>query len=315
MKTRLELFERVRSYSSCAVGVAVIISLVASRLNGPSDLSWQVGIAVFALALGIPHGALDHLVALPRDSRPKLILFIFVYVLIAVVSVLAILKWNVRGFQLVVLMSLIHFGIGDSAFIVELDRLKAVKRPNFPSLFVALSLGSLPVVIPLVNSKSTSALARVNPTLINWHQGSSHSLAIIVLVLFLVALAALVIARRSRDILDLFLLAALAILTPPLIAFAVYFGCWHAMRHTARLTLVLPSSMRAYEQEKAVKAFWSAVVPGTPALIGSFLIAGILYVSGGVGKSFFWFALVIVWALTVPHMIVTAKLDRNALKK
>jgi hypothetical protein len=28
---------------------------------------------------------------------------------------------------------------------------------------------------------------------------------------------------------------------------------------------------------------------------------------------FFWMALVVVWALTVPHMLVTAKLDRAAL--
>ena len=118
-----------------------------------------------------------------------------------------------------------------------------------------------------------------------------------------------------RDIVDLFLLAALAILTPPLIAFAVYFGCWHAMRHTARLSLVLPQSQRDYEQLKAVKAFFSAVIPGTPALIGSFVVAAGLWVSGSIEKSFFWFLLTIVWALTVPHMIVTAKLDRSALGK
>jgi hypothetical protein len=43
------------------------------------------------------------------------------------------------------------------------------------------------------------------------------------------------------------------------------------------------------------------------------LAAG-LWIYGNVDKSFFWFVLTIVWALTVPHMIVTAKLDRKALR-
>jgi Brp/Blh family beta-carotene 15,15'-monooxygenase len=297
-----------------AVAMAIVASLVASQLIGSKDLTWQVAIALFALAVGIPHGALDHFVTVPRTNKKSMVVFIFVYVLVACVAVLAILKWNVLGFQIVVLMSLVHFGVGDSAFLNELDRLKGKISSHLPTTFVVLAFGSIPVVMPLINSSSTSALSQVNTNLINWHQGFDQALRSIVLALFIVALVALVITKRFRDVIDLFLLAALAVLTPPLIAFAVYFGCWHAMRHTARLTLVLPESLSAYEQGNALKAFWSAVLPGTPALIGSFLVAAGLWIYGEVDKSFFWFVLTIVWALTVPHMIVTAKLDRKALR-
>ena len=297
-----------------AVAMAIVASLVASQLIGSKDLTWQVAIALFALAVGIPHGALDHFVTVPRTNKKSMVVFIFVYVLVACVAVLAILKWNVLGFQIVVLMSLVHFGVGDSAFLNELDRLKGKISSHLPTTFVVLAFGSIPVVMPLINSSSTSALSQVNTNLINWHQGFDQALRSIVLALFIVALVALLVTKRFRDVIDLFLLAALAVLTPPLIAFAVYFGCWHAMRHTARLTLVLPESLSAYEQGKALKAFWSAVLPGTPALIGSFLVAAGLWIYGEVDKSFFWFVLTIVWALTVPHMIVTAKLDCKALR-
>jgi len=297
-----------------AVAMAIVGSLVASQLIGSKDLTWQVAIALFALAVGIPHGALDHFVTVPRTNKKSMVVFIFVYVLVAGAAVLAILKWNVLGFQIVVLMSLVHFGVGDSAFLNELDRLKGKTSSHLPTTFVVLAFGSIPVVMPLINSSSTSALSQVNTNLINWHQGFDQGLRSVVLALFIVALVALVVTKRFRDVIDLFLLAALAVLTPPLIAFAVYFGCWHAMRHTARLTLVLPESLSAYEQGKALKAFWSAVLPGTPALIGSFLVAAGLWIYGEVDKSFFWFVLTIVWALTVPHMIVTAKLDRKALR-
>ena len=297
-----------------AVAMAIVASLVASQLIGSKDLTWQVAIALFALAVGIPHGALDHFVTVQRTNKKSMFVFIFVYVLVAGAAVLAILKWNVLGFQIVVLMSLVHFGVGDSAFLNELDRLKGISSSRLPTAFVVLAFGSIPVVLPLINSLSTSALAQVNTNLVNWHQGFDESLRAIVLVLFIVAVAALVITKRFRDVIDLLLLTALAVLTPPLIAFAVYFGCWHAMRHTARLTLVLPESLSAYEQGKALKAFWSAVLPGTPALIGAFILAAGLWIYGNVDKSFFWFVLTIVWALTVPHMIVTAKLDRKALR-
>ena len=297
-----------------AVAMAIVASLVAAQLIGSKDFTWQVAIALFALAVGIPHGALDHFVTVQRTNKKSMFVFIFVYVLVAGAAVLAILKWNVLGFQIVVLMSLVHFGVGDSAFLNELDRLKGISSSRLPTAFVVLAFGSIPVVLPLINSLSTSALAQVNTNLVNWHQGFDESLRAIVLVLFIVAVAALVITKRFRDVIDLLLLTALAVLTPPLIAFAVYFGCWHAMRHTARLTLVLPESLSAFEQGNALKAFWSAVLPGTPALIGAFILAAGLWIYGNVDKSFFWFVLTIVWALTVPHMIVTAKLDRKALR-
>jgi beta-carotene 15,15'-dioxygenase len=297
-----------------AVAMVIVASLVASQLIGSKNLTWQVAIALCALAVGIPHGALDHFVTVPRTNKKTMVSFIFIYVLVACAAALAILKWNVLGFQIVVLMSLVHFGIGDSAFLNELDRLKEKSSSRLPTAFVVLAFGSIPVVLPLVNSSSTSALSEVNVNLVNWHQGFEQDLRLIVLFLFIVALAALLITKRYRDMVDLFLLAALAVLTPPLIAFAVYFGCWHAMRHTARLTLVLPKSQSEYDQSHALKAFWSAVIPGTPALIGSFVVAAGLWIYGNVDKSFFWFVLTIVWALTIPHMIVTAKLDRKALR-
>jgi Brp/Blh family beta-carotene 15,15'-monooxygenase len=119
---------------------------------------------------------------------------------------------------------------------------------------------------------------------------------------------------RNREVIDVCLLLTLSLVAPPLIAFSIYFGCWHAMRHTARLTLVLESSQRAIAANKLGSAFSSAVLPGIPALIATFGLAGLLAGSDAkFSDDFFWMALVVVWALTVPHMMVTARLDRAAL--
>jgi Brp/Blh family beta-carotene 15,15'-monooxygenase len=287
--------------------------LIFSQTLGESSMQWQVAIAIAALAIGIPHGALDHLVTLPK-SRPLVMAgFIAIYVLVAIVAVIAIVNFNVIGFIFVLVMSAVHFGIGDAAFISELDR----RRPasvRLPRAIYAISAGSIPVLIPLVNSASTDALAQVNPALINWHQGYDQEILGGVSGFAAVAIVILFFLHRKRESLDLLLLLALALTAPPLIAFALYFGCWHAMRHTARLTLSLETSQRAYADGNTRSAFLKAVIPGIPALLGTFFIAGVLAIRGEeFTDDFFWMALVVVWALTVPHMAVTAKLDRSAL--
>lgn len=314
---KLRVFSTVRTASSISVGVAILLSLLFSSLLGAQSLNWQVALAVIALAIGIPHGALDHLVTLPRSQPLKMTFFIVVYITIAIAAIWAILQWSVWGFIAVVVMSALHFGIGDSAFIAELNHLKNREGVAIPVWAYASAAGLLPVVIPLVNSRSTEALEKVNPELINWHQGFTAEIQIAVAAICTLALSALLTRERYRDALDVALLAGLAAIAPPLVAFAVYFGCWHAMRHTARLTSLLPASLSAYQRNQARGAFSCAVVPGLPALVGTLIFVLLLagFSRENITDKFLWLTLVTIWALTVPHMLVTAKLDRAALRK
>ena len=310
----LNLLLAVRKYSRYSVAGAIVLSFVFAQIIEDSTITWQVAIALVALAIGIPHGALDHLVTLPRSSASKMALFISIYVAVAVVAVIALLTWNVVGFIFVVLMSAVHFGIGDAAFISEIDRRSENPR-RFQKYLYAAAAGTLPVVVPLVSEKSTSALEKVNPALVDWHQGLNNDLLLWTMLLTAFALLRLVQKRRDGEAIDLVLLYLLAVTAPPLVAFAVYFGCWHAMRHTARLTLTLPSSQAAFAEGSAKKAFFRAVLPGTPALTGTFIVAALIVFFRGdsLDDQFLWVSLVVVWALTVPHMAVTARLDRKAL--
>jgi Brp/Blh family beta-carotene 15,15'-monooxygenase len=214
-------------------------------------------------------------------------------------------------------MSALHFGIGDTAFINELERAKGSVRENrLAQILYAVTAGALPVVIPLTNKESTSALAAVNDVLINWHGGLDQELTNLVTGMYLVTVLVLSANRRWRDLIDINLLLLLAFFTPPLVAFAAYFGTWHAMRHTARLTLNLKSSQESLSKNQPAKAFRQAVLPGVPALVGTFIVSlGIaLFTPGKLSDEFLWLSLVVVWALTVPHMMVTARLDKAALR-
>jgi Brp/Blh family beta-carotene 15,15'-monooxygenase len=309
----VQLFKQIRLFSSIAAAVGILLSLIFSELLETSSMSWQVVVAVIALAIGIPHGALDHLVTLPKAQPKKMAIFIAIYVAVAIIAVVAILKFNVIGFIFVLFMSAVHFGIGDAAFINEIDK-RSASSTKLNRWFYIPAAGFTPVFIPLVNSASTEALASVNPALIDWHQGLDSQILVGVTAFTVVAIVVMIVGKRFREALDLALLLALALIAPPLFAFAIYFGCWHAMRHTARLTLSLPKSIESLNQGLGRKAFLSAVIPGLPALVGTFVVAAVLAFSGQkFSDEFFWMALVVVWALTVPHMAVTAKLDRAAL--
>jgi Brp/Blh family beta-carotene 15,15'-monooxygenase len=314
---KFKVFSRVRTLSSAAVAVAIFLSILFSQWLGAESLNWQIVLATVALAIGIPHGALDHLVTLPRSAPVRMAIFIIIYVAIALLAIYAILKWNVWGFIFVVVMSATHFGIGDSAFLKELDSLKDQMGSRIPAWLYAPAAGFLPVMIPLVNSRSSEALTKVNDSLVDWHQGYTTEIILAVAAITTLCLLGLLQRKRYRDALDIALLAALASIAPPLVAFAVYFGCWHALRHTARLTSLLPNSESAYLRGRGGQAFVAAVIPGLPALFGTIIFIAVLagFSQQDLSDKFLWLTLVTIWALTVPHMVVTAKLDRAALKK
>lgn len=310
------VFNSVRNFSTIAAISAIVVSGLFTLFNFDENLGWQVGLAVFALAIGIPHGAVDHLVALPATSKPKLAILIAGYVAIAILAVLAILHWNKLGFQLVLAMSAFHFGFGEASFIAEQDRLTGRRRMKLKTQnMFAISSGVIPVLIPLLKESTASALREINPLLIDWASDVAPQLKFLVALFFAATLVLLITEKRLREVLDLIVLATLALIAPPLVAFAVYFGCWHAMRHTARLTLILPKAKSAAAEDNPRRSFIAAVIPGLPALFGTVVVALVIALldSTNIDASYLWYLLVVVWALTVPHMLVTSKIDRKAL--
>ncbi len=73
---RARTFGAVRLFSSLSVAAVIAFSIIFSQLLGPNSLQWQVAIALIALAIGIPHGAIDHLITLPRSKQAKMAIFI-----------------------------------------------------------------------------------------------------------------------------------------------------------------------------------------------------------------------------------------------
>ena len=316
-QTLSQIYQGSARFSRATAAAAILLFAGLQLTNFEITMKAQVVLAVIALAIGIPHGAIDHLITIPRDSSKRFIGFIAIYTLIAIIAALAIAQWNLVGFQLVVLMSALHFGFGDSAFANESQA--AAGKSGYSSLVLtsyAIPAGFLPVVLPLTDKRTLDVLQELNPALINWAGTFTELLRNSTLAIAVFSILLLIVTSKYSLALDLVLLLALSFFAPPLIAFAVYFGFWHAIRHTARLVPKLPSAMQKVASGKPLPVFFTAVIPGLYAILGIFIL-GIFFVARGttdVSRDFLWVILVIIWALTVPHMATTAKFDLRAFK-
>ena len=316
-QTLFRIYQGAGQFSRVMAALAVLLFAGLQFTNFEITMKAQVVIAIIALAIGIPHGAIDHLISIPRDSTKKFIAFIAIYTLIAIFAALAIVQWNLVGFQLVVLMSALHFGFGDSAYANE--RQSAAGKDTYSKLVLAsyaVPAGFLPVVLPLTDKRTFDVLEELNPALINWAGTFTDLLRNSTLVIAVFSILLLVVTKKYSLAIDLILLFALSFLAPPLVAFAVYFGFWHAIRHTARLVPKLPSALQKASTGNPLASFFAAVMPGLYAIFG-IVIIGIFFVARGtteVTSDFLWIILVIIWALTVPHMTTTAKFDLRAFK-
>jgi len=312
-----QIYQGSARFSRVTAGLAVLLFAGLQLTNFEITIKAQVALAVIALAIGIPHGAIDHLITIPRDSRPRFIAFITIYTLIAIVAALAIAKWNLVGFQLVVLMSALHFGFGDSAYANESQA--AAGKNGYSKLVLAsyaIPAGFLPVLLPLTDKRTLDVLQELNPALINWAGLFTQFLRDSTLAITVFSILLLLVTQNYSLVLDLVLLLALSFFAPPLLAFAVYFGLWHAIRHTARLVPKLPSAMQRVASGNPLASFLAAVIPGLYAILGIFIL-GIFFVARGstdLSSDFLWVILVIIWALTVPHMATTVKFDLRAFK-
>ena len=118
-QTLSQIYQGSARFSRVAAAAAILLFAGLQFTNAEISMKAQVVLAVIALAIGIPHGAIDHLITIPRDSTRRFVGFIAIYTLIAIIAALAIAQWNLVGFQLVVLMSALHFGFGDAAYANE----------------------------------------------------------------------------------------------------------------------------------------------------------------------------------------------------
>lgn len=280
------------------VGLAVLTGATAQSPDLPAWVPW---VALASLAVGLPHGAVDHL-ALLRPIRHRG-LAVALYLVSAATAVAVILLLPGPAFVAVVVMSAWHFGTGDVESLVDLGGDQRDTRTW--SALHAVAAGAVPLVLPLTSHATAATLGLVQPQLPHLDGLANGSLRLATVLLALVVVARLLTLRRLRPATELLVLVVLGLLVTPLLAFGVYFALWHALRHTARLAQDDTGAL-------TTRSLLLIVAAGLPALVLTVTIVAVaLLVVGGFGGPgpWLWVTLALVWGLTVPHMAVVSRFN------
>lgn len=312
----------VRAWSVPGWGALVAVGLVALVAPGVADavrwVPFLVGLVLFAL----PHGAVDHHVPrrLGRDGGPR---FVAAYV-VAVGAGLA--AWALAPIATLIAflaLAAVHWGCGDAWYARTVHRRAPFRGRLDAGLFVA-ARGALPVALPAL--AHPDELARGGAAILAVVGGGSAPVLpgpvrlgglIAVALLVLAALLASLRAGRGRpraalvDGGELVLLAVFFIVTPAILAVGSYLLAWHAPRHVARL-IAADRDQAALAPGAALVAWSREAAPLTlVSLLGLAGLAATAWsvpaASGAVAGA----ALALIAALTFPHALVVAWMDRE----
>lgn len=270
--------------TAVSVGAALATLLAAVALPSPLAAAGPA-LLVLAAAAGLPHGAADAaLVLRAARTRRRAAALLVAYAAVAAACVLVALAAPGPSVAVLLLLAVVHFAEGEAAF----DRLRGGRGDLVPGLAVGAAVVGLPLVLRPEGSRDL--LVEVSPALASALLDGPGR-AVVGAVALGIVLAGLVRARSARVRLEIGLVLALVAATPPLVAFAVWFAGWHAVRHTARL--------------RATGSSWRDLVVTTalPTAGGALLLA-VLATRVGSGPA----VLVGLLALTVPHTAVVARL-------
>lgn len=288
-----------------ATGVAVLVSLLTRTTSASTNVGpLPIALALLALVVGIPHGAVDNLTLTRALSTRERLLGALAYIALAGVAALAIIAWPSVAFIAVLAMTVWHFGTGDVEATRELQDLAPIR--SWTRIPYAVALGSAPVLIPLTSPAAVATLTVIEPRLATVMSDQVIvGVRIAVLTLIVGCLLWLVQQGDVRGAIELFALTVLGYVASPLIAFAVYFGFWHALRHTARLAQVSEGNV-------SLRSLLRVSRGGVPSVIGFVAIVVIMLAffdpALAMGPAL-WFGLALIWGLTVPHMILVARFD------
>ena len=294
----------------------VALALVASALAAPGWLAGhQTPVLVAGFVLGLPHGAVDHLLPVRhawvrRGLRP-MVLVLAAYVGLALLAYAGLRLAGPVVLPVLLVVSVLHFGAGDL-------EVSGAGHDQGPALRALLAAGrGAPVVAgPLLAwpAATGSALAVVG---LGSAPGTTAATVAGWFLLGLALAAAGLALRDGRpgDALDVALLVALFVLVPPLAAFGVYFGAWHGLRHTARLLADDPANGVDLDAGRLAaplgRFLRAAALPSLVALT----TAGGLVALAGADSSLAAPVFDLLLALTVPHVAVVALLDRDGRRR
>lgn len=316
------------------VGVC-FLSLLIPFFEFIHGLSYTYQLFPFVLSmvfLGLPHGAMDHLVPAELSSVSLPGSALRVGLLYAVLGGLYTAWWfidAVTALLFFIVLTWIHWGQGDLHSIKELQRGQYAGGPLINFLYVVVR-GGIPMLVPLIAHpelyarfiSSVLSLFSTAQVIISF-SGSIRLFTLLVMGSLTVISGMYHLAKATRQgslrpwvytQFETVLLWTYFLTLPPIFAVGVYFCVWHSLRHIARISLVKGGKMRDFLIRSDYLSYLSSVFSrATPLSIVSLAcIVGIYFAfpsSLNTTESMIAVYLVCISILTLPHFAIVSWMD------
>ena len=313
------------------LGAAAVPFLLGAEV----PLAYQyLPLVASVLLLGLPHGAVDHLL-LPRArgealSARWLAIVGLVYLVVGLAYLAVWFLAPALAFALFIVLTLAHWGQGDLYPLVALHgstHLRTVTQ----RLLAATVRGSMPMLVPLVAFPAEYAF--VAGTLVGlFDPAAAETLApafapearlVVGGVIALLVLSHLGLGYREGggthawrvDAGETVGLLAFFSVVPPVLAVGLYFCVWHSLRHVTRVALLDPESKRSFSAgltRPALSRFARDAAPLTALSLVLLLALATLVPTTPVGvPDLVALYLVFIATLTAPHVLLVSWLDRE----
>jgi beta-carotene 15,15'-dioxygenase len=282
------------------LGAILAIAHLSAIVSPWIDITFFI---VFVLAVGIPHGAVDHLIeersAAKRGLPFSMLRFLLVYLLQMLGYATLWYFFPALSFGIFLLLSAWHFGESD---------LQPAPR-HFLWKLSQLFLGSLILFFILMRQSSLTAEVIGGITLQHqavldvWQLLADNApLTYSILVLAFIASAAAAqnaapISFRAEKWIYLMLLLLVMYFLPVLPAFALYFGGWHALNTFGQMADFLG-------EDKNVWALWKAALPFTLVAAVSLVIFAVFSLLSFPQIDPIPVLFIFIAVITLPHLLV-----------
>lgn len=323
---------RLAPYLVAAPWAAVLAALAAAFVSPAAVQTYALApLLLGTVFLGLPHGALDHLVparlGLPWGRRPLLLGgYLAVYLTLTGLFLGLWLLAPRVAFSGFLLLTVAHWGHGEVRFATLFWGRPG--RTRLESWASALFRGALPITLPVLAFPETAqslyhhaALGLgVTPTTLEltspYVTAPLWGLLALGLGVYLVSAvrAAPNRAVLTMDVLELGLLTGLFTLVPAYFAVGVYFLFWHSLRHLAHLLILDPRDARLVAAGRPGRPLRRLTRDALPITAAAVAMLGGLYLFAAARvtslEGFVALYLVLISALTLPHALVVALMDR-----
>ncbi len=303
--------------------------LVFSCLFPALALRWQFWPFVIGLVfLGLPHGALDHLVPLfllhKRLTPGYLAVFVLGYAALVLVYLVFWHVFPLAALTVFLLCSWLHWGQGDAYFLRVFGGQPAPSSRAGRFLIWAVR-GGLPILLPPL--AHPQAFAQVAGGILGWYRGHADWMLTVPernagLTVLALAIAAYLwqswhLSKSAfwRDAGETLLLLTYFLFVPAILAVGIYFCVWHSARHIARLMLLDGADRAPLVLGQIGRCVGRSAAQALPMTLGALgFLAGLFWWQGrasvGVG-GFVFLYLSLIAALTFPHFLLVLWMDRE----